>query len=222
MNPREQILNALNFRHACKEFDVDKKISEDDFNVILESARLSPSSYGLEPWKLIILDNKDIRQKIKPFCWGAQKQLDTSDRYIILLARSSKDMKYDSDYISETMGNLHKNPPDVVVARQERLKNFQETNFNSLNNENILFQWACRQTYITLGNMMMSASLLGIDSCPIEGFDLGEVEKILIEEKILDKEHFGVACMAAFGYRVSNPDKQRTRRKIGEIVKIIQ
>jgi nitroreductase len=221
MNIKEQILNALDFRFACKEFDINKKILEDDFNVILESARLSPSSYGLEPWKLIILDNKNIRQKIKPFCWGAQKQLDTADRYLILLARSSKDMEYNSDYIKETMGNLHKSPPDVVITRQERLEKFQETNFNSLNNIDILFQWACRQTYIILANMMMSASLLKIDSCPIEGFDMGEVEKILIEENILDKEHFGVACMVAFGYRTSGPDKQRSRREISEVVKLI-
>ena len=221
MDIKEQILNALNFRYACKEFDINKKISEDDFNVILESARLSPSSFGFEPWKLIIFDNINLRNKIKPFCWGAQKQLDTANHYIIILARNGKDMRYSSDYIKETMGDLQKSSLEIIKTRVERLKQFQEANFNP-DNEEILFQWACRQTYIILANMMMSASLLNIDSCPIEGFDIKEVEKILIEENILDKEHFGISFMVAFGYRVSNPDKQRNRREIGEVVKLIQ
>jgi nitroreductase len=70
--------------------------------------------------------------------------------------------------------------------------------------------------------MMMSASLLNVDSCPIEGFDIKEVEKILVEENILNKKHFGIACMVAFGYRVSVPDKQRNRREINEVVKLVQ
>lgn len=221
MDTKEQILNALDFRFACKEFDVNKKISKNDFNVILESARLSPSSFGMEPWKIIILENKEIKNKIKPFCWGAQKQLDTASHYLILLARSGGDMRYDSDYMKDTMKDLHKSSPEVIAARVERLKLFQESNFNPDNKE-ILFQWASRQTYIILANMIMSASLLGIDSCPIEGFDKKQVEEILIKENVLDKEHFGISCMVAFGYRVSNTDKQRNRREFDKIIQLVE
>ena len=166
MNTRKQILNAFNFRHACKEFDTNKKISEDDFSVILESAQLSPSSFGFEPWEFIVLQDMDIREKIKPFCWGAQKQLPTASHFVVLLARNGKDMKYDSDYIKETMIELQKSSTEVIITRLERLKKFQENDFK-LSNDIALFDWACKQSYIALANMMTSAALLGIDSCPI-------------------------------------------------------
>lgn len=69
---KEEILNAFRFRHACKEFDSSKKISEDDFNFILETGRLSPSSFGFEPWKFLVLQNEAIREKLREVTWGAQ------------------------------------------------------------------------------------------------------------------------------------------------------
>ena len=221
MDIKKQILDALNSRHACRDFDVNKDIPKEEFMVILESARLSPSSSGFEPWKLIILDNKEIRGKIKPFCAGAQTQLDTSNHFIVILARRGQDMRHDSDYIKETMRDLQKNSPEVVLTRIEGLKQFQQVNFD-LNEENSLFEWACRQTYIVLANVMTSAALLGIDSCAIEGFDKGKVEDILTKEKIFDKDHFGIACMVAFGYRKIEPKKGKTRREMIEIIKWVE
>ncbi|MFZ5390831.1 MAG: NAD(P)H-dependent oxidoreductase, partial [Patescibacteria group bacterium] len=181
---QEQIISAFNFRHACKEFDPNKKIPEPDFNVILESARLSPSSFGFEPWKFIILQNPDLREKIKPVCWGAQKQLPTASHFVIILARVGADMFYDSDYIKSTMAEVQKSPPEIIETRIDRLKKFQQTDFN-LNNETSLFDWAIKQAYIALSNMMTAAALLKIDSCPIEGFDREKLEKILADKKIL-------------------------------------
>lgn len=221
IDTKEQILHTLDFRHACKEFDINKKIAKEDFDTILESARLSPSSFGVEPWKIIILQNKNIRDKIKPFCWGAQKQLETASHFLVLLARSGKDMKYNSDYILETMRDLHGSSPEVIRNRSENLKRFQKSDFN-LNNDDLLFEWACRQVYITLANMMMSAALLKIDSCPIEGFFKKQVEENLVAEGILDTNHFGIACMAAFGYRAVDPTRKRNRRKIEEITQIVE
>lgn len=221
MDIKEQILNAFNFRYACKEFDTFKKIPEDTFQVILESARLSPSSFGFEPWKLLIVDNSSLREKIKPFCWGAKTQLETPNHFIILLARSGKDMRYDSDYIKQTMIELQKSSLEIVATRLERLKKFQENDFN-LRDDISLFDWGCKQVYIVLANMMTSASLLGIDSCPIEGFNRKEVEEILSNENILDREHFGVVCMVVFGYRISSSKKQRTRRTTNEIIEWIK
>ncbi|MBU1038984.1 NAD(P)H-dependent oxidoreductase [Patescibacteria group bacterium] len=216
MNTPEQILSAFNFRHACKEFNPHKKISKPDFNVILEAARLSPSSFGFEPWKFLILQNPDLREKIRPVCWGAQKQLPTASHFVIILARTGADMSYDSDYIKSTMAEVQKSPPEIIETRINRLKKFQQTDFN-LNNETSLFDWASKQAYIALSNMMTAAALLKIDSCPIEGFNREKLEQILVDEKILDKQHFGVTCLVAFGYRAEPPKKPRTRRSLDKI-----
>jgi nitroreductase len=220
MDIKQQILAAFTFRHACKEFDPARKIAEEDFDVILEAGRLSPSSFGLEPWKFLIVQNMALREKIRPVCWGAQKQLPTASHYIVLLARKAIDTRYDAAYLKTTMAEVQKSTPEIIQGRIERIKNFQESDF-LLTDERTLFDWACKQTYIALGNMLTIAALLGIDSCPIEGFNREKLERILIDEGILDDAHFGVACMAAFGYRAADPVRAKTRRNIDTVAEWI-
>ena len=86
---QQTILDAFNFRHATKRFDASKKIEDSDFNTILEAGRLSPSSLGLEPWKFVVIQNSEIRNKLKEISWGAQGQLDTASHFVLLLARTS-------------------------------------------------------------------------------------------------------------------------------------
>lgn len=214
---KEKILDAFYFRHACKKFDGSKKISDNDFNFILETARLSPSSFGIEPWKFLVLQNMNIREKIGEAAWGAKEKLPDASHFIIILARKTKDLHYDSDFISNFMVEVQKFPEEVIKARKESIENFQKSDFKLLDNENGIFEWACRQTYIALGNMLTAAAEIGIDSCPIEGFDREKVEKILADEKLIDLNEFGVSCMAAFGYRAKEP-REKTRQTIDEIV----
>ncbi len=96
---RQQILEAFHFRHACKQFDPERKISDEDFRVILEAARLSPSSFGLEPWKFIVLQNAEIRKKLLPFTWGGQGQIPTASHFVIVLARTAASLMPDSPYM---------------------------------------------------------------------------------------------------------------------------
>ena len=72
---KESIIEAFNYRHACKEFNPEKKISDQDFNFILETGRLSPSSFGFEPWKFLVVQNQNLREKIKEHAWGGKKQI---------------------------------------------------------------------------------------------------------------------------------------------------
>lgn len=67
----KEILEAFNYRYACKKFNKDKKVSDEDFATIIESARLSPSSFGLEPWKFLLLKNEKMKEDFKEFAWGA-------------------------------------------------------------------------------------------------------------------------------------------------------
>lgn len=216
---KERYADALKFRHACKEFNNAEKISDEDFNFILESARLSPSSFGFEPWKFLILQNKELREKIKPFCNGAQSQLETSSHFVIILARTN--VEYNSEYILHIMKNVEKLPSEIIKLKYDFFKNFQKNDFKLFESKRAMEDWSKRQTYIALANMLTCAALLKIDSCPIEGFIPEKVEKILAQEGLLDKSKFKISCMAAFGYRKNEPAFHKTRQNMDEIVQFI-
>ena len=218
MIENNEIIDAYNFRHACKVFDKDKKISEENFSTILQTARLSPSSFGFEPWKFLVVQNMDLRKKLLPITWGAQGTLPTASHFVLILARKQNSMRFDSDYILHMMKDVHKLDNDVITQRKAMYENFQKNDFNLLENERNTFDWACKQTYIALGNMMSSAAMLGIDSCPIEGFKAQEMQTILCEEFGVDTKEFALSAMVAFGYRVNTPNV-KTRQDIDDIVK---
>ena len=218
MIEKSKILEAFNYRHACKVFDADKKISDDDFALILETGRLSPSSFGFEPWKFLVVQNMALREKLKPATWGAQGTLPTASHFVVILARKQKTMRYDSQYIDYMMRDVHHLPDDAVAMRGKFYRAFQESDFNLLESERATFDWAIKQTYIALGNMMTSAAMIGIDSCPIEGFKAKEIEKVMADDFGVDTSEFGVACMVAFGYRVDE-QPAKTRQSIEDITR---
>ncbi len=221
-NVAETLLKAWNFRHACKSFDASAKIAEGDFNIILEAGRLSPSSFGFEPWQFIVLQNPTMREELKEFCWGAQGQLPTCSHFVIMLARKAKTMDPRGEYITKTIMHETQNlPEDAIEMRVEFFANFIENDFAYAGNERARFEWAARQCYIALGNMMTAAALLGYDSCPIEGFKKEEVENYLASKNLLDREVFGAACMVAFGKRVDEP-RSKTRRTQEQVVKWVK
>ena len=217
---RNEILSAYQFRHACKSFDAKKTISEDDFHLIMETARLSPSSFGFEPWKFLVVENASFKEKLKELTWGGQGQIPTASHIVICLARKTPSMKYDSDYIVNFMKNVQKLPEDIVDLKGGFYKKFQEEDFKLLESERSLFDWSCKQCYIALGNMMTTAALVGIDSCPMEGFDRDGVEALLTSEASVDPNKYGVAFMVAFGYRETEP-MEKTRQALSEIMDVI-
>lgn len=217
---REFILNTFKNRYACKGYDPGKKVSQEDFKVIMEAARLSPSSMGLEPWKFILLNNPDIKEKIKPFSWGAEVSLEGASHFMLILARKPKDLKYDSDYVEYIMNDVQHFTDDLRETRKNKLKSFQETDLKITGNDRAFFDWACKQTYIPLANMLTAAAMLGVDSTPMEGFNTEKVEAVLIEEGILDPEHFGLSCMIAFGYK-NRDHRPKTRRCMEEVFQTI-
>ncbi|KEK24532.1 NAD(P)H-dependent oxidoreductase [Bacillus gaemokensis] len=219
---KEEILKAYHFRHACKEFDSNRKISDEDFEFILETGRLSPSSFGFEPWKFVVIQNQDIRNKLLPVAWGAQKQLPTASHFVVILARKKEDMLYNSSYISNFMMNIQQLPEEIVTMKRGFYKEFQESDFHLLESERAMFDWASKQTYIALGNMMTAAAQIGIDSCPIEGFNKEKVEAVLKEEDIISEETFGVSTLVSFGYRAEEPKHNKTRQTMDAIVKWIK
>ena len=215
---KNEILKAFNFRHACKIFDENKKISEDDFETILESARLSPSSFGFEPWRFLIVQDQSLREDLKAFTWGAKDTLPTASHFVIILARKAPTLLAESEYITHMMYDVHHIPKEDAEARRAKYKIFQENDFDLISDPRYIYEWANRQCYIALANMMTTAAILGIDSCPIEGFEAKKIEKLMQDKFDIDSEIFGVSVMVAFGYR-KIAQKKKTRQAMKDIVK---
>lgn len=213
---KQQLLNAFNFRHACKEFDVNRLIPEEDFEFILETARLSPSSFGFEPWHFLVVQDKNLREQLKSKAWGVTKKLDTASHIVIGLTMKSPLMRWDAEYIQYFMREIQKLPEEVVKGKGKFFETFQKSDFD-LTDDRKLFDWAAKQNYIALGNMMTAAALIGIDSCPMEGFEQKETDAILRNSFGIDTDKFGVSYMVAFGYRVMEP-KAKTRRPLNQMV----
>lgn len=214
---KKDIINAFQYRHATKEFDPAKKISDEDIKFILQTANLSPSSFGFEPWHFVVVQNHELREALKPVAWGAPLKLDTASHFVLGLSMKAPLTKWNADYIMHMMKEVKQLPDDVIEMYSKFYREFQERDFN-LDTDKKLFDWASKQTYIALGNMMTSAALVGIDSCPIEGFHQEKVEALLTEKFDIDTTKFGLSYMVAFGYRKADPEFAKSRRDFEDIV----
>ena len=214
---KKDIIDAFNFRHATKEFDVNQKLSDEDINFILQVANLSPSSFGFEPWHFIVVQDKELRELLKPVAWGAPLKLDTASHFVLGLSMKAPLTKWDSKYIMHMMKEVKQFPEDVVEMYSKFYREFQERDFD-LDTDKKLFDWASKQCYIALGNMMTAAALNGIDSCPIEGFHQEKAEALLRDKFGVDTEKYGLSYMVAFGYRKEAPAHPKTRRALEDVV----
>ena len=217
----DKIIEAFKFRHACKAFDGSKKLAKADFDTILEAGRLSPSSFGFEPWKFLVLKSKEIRQKIYDVTWGGQDALQNASEFVIILARKNADLNPNAEFISYMMKDVQGLDEGVQSMKRAKFADFQRNSFRIYNDEQKVFDWACKQCYIALGNMMSVAALLGLDSLAIEGFDRVKVEELLQKEGLIDTKHIGVAVMCAFGYRANAPKHEKTRQKLDKVVQFV-
>lgn len=195
---REEVVALQHQRYATKKFDPARRISDEDWATLVEVGRLAPSSLGFEPWKMLLLNNEEMKQDLKSMAWGAVSMLDGASHFVIYLAR--KGVNYETPYIEKLIQEVRHRSYDPESAYAHRIKSFQESDFK-LNDERSLFDWASKQTYIQMANMMNAAVLMGMDSCPIEGFDKDKVEAYLESKGVLDTSEFGVSVMCAFGYR---------------------
>ncbi|WP_386690053.1 NAD(P)H-dependent oxidoreductase [Lonepinella sp. MS14437] len=215
---KQQVLDAFHFRSACRSYDPNKKIPQQDMDYILELARLSPSSVGSEPWKFIVLQNPELREKIHPVTWGIKHPIQEASHLVIILAK--KNARYDSEFLRNALVQRGLNPEQIETTIA-RYKSFQQDDIKILESERTLFDWCSKQTYIALANMMTGAALIGIDSCPIEGFNYDEVNRILAQQGVLDPNEYGVSCMVTFGYR-NKEIKKKHRKPVGQVVEWIE
>ena len=215
---RQQALDIFRRRVSTRYYDPARKISAEDFAAILDFGRLSPSSVGSEPWKFLVIQNQGLREKIKPVAWGMQATIAEASHLVILLAK--KHARYDSPFFSELM-NRRGFTPEQRSAALERYRSFQIHDIAIADDERALFDWASKQSYIALTNMLTGAAMLGIDSCAVEGMDYAAVEHILAQAGLLDPAEYGVSVAATFGYRARDI-QPKPRRDAAETVVLVE
>ena len=165
-----------------------------------------------------MIENPEIKEDLKKICWGAINSLNGASHFVIILAR--KNATINSPHVKHMVEDVMDVDFDVHSPRSEKFKSFQENDFD-LNSDRALFDWASKQTYIPLTNMMTVAAELGIDSCPIEGFNRAKVDKYLADKGIIDPNKFGVSVMLGLGYRDQEQPK-KTRQPMDEVLEVIK
>ncbi|MDN5101909.1 NAD(P)H-dependent oxidoreductase [Aliarcobacter butzleri] len=206
-------MEAMDFRHACKIFDETKKISDEDMKFILEAGRKSPSSFGQEGWKFLVITNEELKAKLRPFCWD-QPQITTCSHLVILLA-AIEAVKPESGV--PALRFARREMPQEKKDFYNKLYKDHLTVTKVLDSDENVYSWTARQSYIAAGNMMTAAAIKGIDSCPIEGFDKAKVEEVLG----LDTKKFQLSMVLPFGYRI-NPQSTQMRLPFEEVIEFIK
>jgi nitroreductase len=203
-------LDAMHFRYACKIFDPSRKIPEHLFQYILECGRLSPSSFGMEPWKFMVVRSRKTREALRPLCWGQAQITDASELVIILAA---VDLVRPQSQIPQQRFQRRPLSQEQIDAYIEKYSAFLHETFLS---DEKTYAWSAKQCYIALANMMSAAAYEKIDSCPIEGFEKESVEALLK----LDTTQYQVAVMLALGYRAQE-QPPRCRLSLDEVVDFV-
>lgn len=197
---RNDFEKAMHFRHATKIFDASKPMSEEDLTFILEAGRMSPSSFGMEHWQFFVIRDTEMREAIKAVAWN-QPQITTASELIAIGYK--KRVRSSDPYIQSEFNKF--GYPDY-------LRDMYAQWINPKSNET-LESWSACQVYIAAANMMSAAASIGIDSCPIEGFDRIATEKIMG----IDTLDFGIPLLIPFGYRLKE-QQPRLRSELSELV----
>lgn len=211
MTTHEEIISALKKRYAVKVFDPSKKVNDDDLATILESARLSPSSFGFEPWKFIVVANPDIRAKLRAAGYD-QTNITDASHLIVIAQRTEPDALVD-ELITRAAAARGKEKSELAGFEKMVAGAMSSVQGEARD------RWLKAQTYIPLGIMIETAALLGVDTCPMEGFDPEQVDVILG----LKEKHLHAATMLAVGYRGNDPyaTSPKVRRAHDEVIETI-
>ncbi len=197
-----ELIDSLNWRYATKKFDAEKKIKPVDLETIKEAVRLSASSYGLQLYKVLVVDDPEIRERLKPASWGQSQITDASHLFVFANYADVKD-----EHIDEYL-DLKATTQGVDRAALVDYGNMMKGSMAGLSDVQ-KSQWTARQTYIALGNLLAVCATLRIDACPMEGFEAAKYDEILgLTEKGLT-----AAVIATVGYR-SEEDKTQHQKKV--------
>ena len=195
------ILNSLNWRYATKKYDPAKRISEADLNTLKEATKLSVSSMGLQPYRILVIENPEIREKLKAAAYGQTQITDASQLFIFA---------NDLDLGAVSVDNYIKNISETRGVPVEALGGFSDMMKGTIANlsEEAKNIWSAKQTYIALGTLLSAASELKIDATPMEGFNAAQFNEILG----FDKLGLNASVIATVGYRHDEDDAQHYKK----------
>lgn len=210
---QEKILEAMNWRYAVKVFDPSKKITEEQLNSVLQAGRLSPSAIGIEPWKFIVVENAELRQKLRAASYDQSKVTDAT--YLIIIARRTDVRENIAKELIERTAEIQNVKPEDL----DPLKQMAEGGIARMD-DHALDAWAKAQTYIPLGIMVETAALMGIDAGPMEGFSNEQVDAILG----LKEKNLASTTILTLGYRGEDPAAKRpkVRRRFEDVVAFVK
>ncbi|MDR3456312.1 MAG: NAD(P)H-dependent oxidoreductase [Verrucomicrobiae bacterium] len=203
LNQTHQLITALEWRYATKVFDATAKIPIHVWGALEKALVLTPTSYGLQPYKFLNVQDPAMRAALLPHSWG-QKQVVDCSHYVVFLARTEV-KPADVDRLIARISEVRGTPADKLTSYRDLiLSNL----VNGPRGKNA-HEWAARQAYIALGSLMTCAAILGVDACPMEGIAPGEYDKVLK----LDGTGYATVVACALGYR-STADKYAAQAKV--------
>jgi len=214
MSQTKQLLDALQWRYATKVFDAAKKIPADLWAALEKTLVLTPTSFGLQPYQFLVVQDAATRAALLPHSWG-QKQVVDCSHFVVFTARTEM-READVERLINRIVEVRKIPADSIGFYRDMMLG------DIVNGPRgkVAHEWAARQCYIALGNLMTAAAVLGVDACPMEGLVPAEYDKILK----LEGTGYKTVVALALGYRAAS-DKYASLPKIRydatELVKVI-
>tara|TARA_B100001971_G_C18125804_1_gene501983 strand:- start:130 stop:762 length:633 start_codon:yes stop_codon:yes gene_type:complete len=194
-------IKNLKWRYATKKFDTSKTISNEDFETLKKAMQLTASSYGLQPYKILNIEDKEIREKLRAASWN-QSQIEDASHMIVLANMT--------DFGDELVDDYFENVIDTRNVTKEDVTDYANTiksTIGQLSQEQKAV-WTAKQAYIVVGNLLSAAAQLKIDACPMEGFQSEEYNKILD----LNSKNLNAAVVVTLGYRSEEDETQHYKK----------
>lgn len=194
-------IKKLNFRYATKKFNPDKKLSKSQLEELKTALQLSASSYGLQPYEIFIIEDMDLRKKLKAASWD-QPQITDASHLVVFCANT----KIDKNYLEQYLKNISETR-NIPLGNLSGMRDMITNTVLQFDNDTKLV-WAEKQAYIALGNLLSAVAHFGFDACPMEGFDKTQYNEILG----LKSKNLSTAVIATIGHRSENDDLQHAKK----------
>ena len=209
----EQVLEKLKWRYAVKAYDASKKISDTDLEILEEAVLLAPSSFGIQPYKIFVVTDPDLREKLKPAAYNQTAITEASHLFVFAYKKTLDEA--DVERFVERIAEVRGQSRDSLVSLETTVRGSVERSVAAGQVET----WNSRQAYIALGFLLESAALLNIDATPMEGFDPAKVNEVL------GLTDHSAVVLAAVGYRDETSDwlaqLPKVRKPKGELIERI-
>lgn len=188
----QQLQQQLSWRYATKKFDASRKIPAETWSALEQAMLQSPSSFGLQPWKFIVVRDPALRETLKAQSWN-QPQVTDASHFVVFAAKTDMPVSYVDKFISRTSA-VRNVPGDALAGYRNMIVGFiQQPGFSE-----VVPNWNARQAYLALGFFLLSAATLGVDACPLEGINPPKYTELL------GLSGYQVLCAAAAGYRAAD------------------